>query len=488
VTYALPLPLDADETEFRDAARRALANKLEPADVLFLDDGSAALFEAMPRVAVGAAMTAPRGYVGLLRDAICHRASNRFAWLYEVLWRLKHGEPDLLGRASDPAIATLALYVKAVRRDIHKMHAFVRFRKKQTEHGELYFAWFEPDHFILRRATPFFGNRYASMRWTIATPIGTAAWNGREVVYGPPVPKPKSLEDEVLDGLWSTYYRTIFNPARVKTAAMTREMPRRYWKNMPETSLIPELVEGAQKRVAAMDRDADAAPRFAAKARPVVHEAFPAADALSELERQAASCTACPLHRHATQTVFGEGPSDARIVFVGEQPGDMEDLAGRPFVGPAGEVFNRALSDAGIDRNTVYVTNAVKHFKFEPRGKRRLHSKPNAAEVKICHPWLKQELSAIEPKVIVAMGATAALSLMGRSVSVTSGRGKEIDWPSGRRGFITVHPSYLLRLPDEAAKAVEYQKFVADLKLVAQLARVGCDSDGSGSMDATIGR
>jgi uracil-DNA glycosylase family protein len=193
-------------------------------------------------------------------------------------------------------------------------------------------------------------------------------------------------------------------------------------------------------------------------------------ESLSRIRAAAARCTACPLYRNATQTVFGEGQARARLVLVGEQPGDQEDLAGKPFVGPAGKLLDRALADAGIDRASVYITNAVKHFKFTPRGKRRLHSKPNAAEIKACHPWLARELDATAPAIVVALGGTAAQSLSGKGVAITKLRGREIQWADGRRGFATVHPSYLLRIPDAASKAREYRKFVADLKQAAKLA------------------
>src|SRR5690348_6547065 len=193
---------------------------------------------------------------------------------------------------------------------------------------------------------------------------------------------------------------------------------------------------------------------------------------LASLRKEAAACTRCALYRHATQTVFGEGPADAELVFVGEQPGDQEDVAGKPFVGPAGKVLDRALEDAGIERTKVYITNAVKHFKFAPRGKRRIHSKPNAAEIKICHQWIARELSAIEPDVVVAMGATAAQSLMGKGMPIGKNRGRELTWADGRHGIITVHPSYLLRIPDAESQAREYKAFVRDLKLAAKLAAV----------------
>ena len=195
-----------------------------------------------------------------------------------------------------------------------------------------------------------------------------------------------------------------------------------------------------------------------------------ATDSLEHLRREAASCRACPLWKNATQTVFGEGPSDAQIMLVGEQPGDREDLAGRPFVGPAGLLLNRALADAGVDRARVYVTNAVKHFKFEPRGKRRLHKRPNAGEIKVCSTrWLLGEIEAVAPQLIVALGATAAQSLAGRPVPVQSNRGEVLELASGLRVLITVHPSALLRLRDEKDKREAYDAFVQDLRSIAQI-------------------
>ena len=193
------------------------------------------------------------------------------------------------------------------------------------------------------------------------------------------------------------------------------------------------------------------------------------AAALGALRREAAACTRCLLYRRATQTVFGEGPADADFILVGEAPGDQEDIAGKPFVGPAGKVLDRALEDAGIERAKVYVTNAVKHFKFEPRGKRRIHAKPNASEIEACRWWIEREFAAIKPNFVVALGATAAQALSGSAVTISRSRGRETAL-LGVRGLITVHPSYLLRLPDERSKKTEYEKFVADLKLAKRLA------------------
>src|SRR6187431_2730443 len=189
---------------------------------------------------------------------------------------------------------------------------------------------------------------------------------------------------------------------------------------------------------------------------------------LPRLREAAAGCRACRLWRDATQTVFGEGGSGARVMFVGEQPGDQEDLQGKPFVGPAGQLFDRALAEAGIDRLRVYVTNAVKHFKFEPRGKRRIHQKPNNNEIEACNWWLENELHLLKPQLTVALGATAARALTGRDTTISRSRGRLLPLRDGIEGFITVHPSFLLRLPDAASKEREYANFVADLKLVAK--------------------
>jgi uracil-DNA glycosylase len=190
---------------------------------------------------------------------------------------------------------------------------------------------------------------------------------------------------------------------------------------------------------------------------------------LRTLRQEAAVCHACPLWKDATQTVFGEGPEHAPIMLVGEQPGDKEDLAGKPFVGPAGQILDRALEEAGIDRQKVYVTNAVKHFKFVPRGKIRLHQKPNTSEIKACRPWYERELAAIKPELVVAMGATAAQSVFGKITPINKNRGRLIELDDGIKTLVTVHPSYLLRPPDAEAKAQEYQRFVEDLKIAAAL-------------------
>ena len=193
-----------------------------------------------------------------------------------------------------------------------------------------------------------------------------------------------------------------------------------------------------------------------------------AGKSLSSLRAEAADCRACPLWKNATQTVFGEGPDDAEVMLVGEQPGDKEDLAGRPFVGPAGQILDRALQEAGIERAKVYVTNAVKHFKFTPRGKSRLHQKPNTAEIKACRRWFEAERGIIRPRLIVALGATGAYQVFGRAMPIGKSRGRLLPLDDEAKGLVTVHPSFILRLREEDERRAEYARLVADLRLVEE--------------------
>jgi probable DNA metabolism protein len=467
--------LSADVAPFRDAARRALRLELPPEAVCFsMGESPGFLLDLadLPDGPRDQAMTVPAGYMNLLKIAICHRAPDRCDLLYAVLWRLKHGEPCLLSRASDPTIAKLENYAKAVRRDIHKTHAFVRFTERDEDDGPVHVAFFSPKHYTIRRAARFFVNRFAQMRWRIETPIGTAAWDTKRLTFSDGIAAPRHQEAPPDDDLWQTYYRTTFNPARLRIQAMRSEMPKYYWRHMPEATQIKNMIRKATAREQAMIAAAPSeVPRFAHAVEQRLSAnvsngmKFAASTPLDVLHDEADACTRCPLYADATQTVFGEGPADARLMLVGEQPGDQEDLAGRPFVGPAGQVLDQALKDAGIARADCYVTNAVKHFKYEPRGKRRIHKKPNAGEVTACRWWLEAEAKAVRPRLIVALGATAALSLFSKPVLVTKARGRFLESPLGRV-LVTVHPSYLLRLPPQE-KASEHTRFVADLTKAA---------------------
>ncbi|MDX1098268.1 UdgX family uracil-DNA binding protein [Sinorhizobium medicae] len=208
-------------------------------------------------------------------------------------------------------------------------------------------------------------------------------------------------------------------------------------------------------------------PRESAKLGPALAGEHAEAPTIASLRREAEGCERCDLYKNATQLVFGEGPTDARVVLVGEQPGDREDLAGRPFVGPAGRLLDECMHEAAIDRSECYLTNAVKHFKFEPRGKRRLHSRPNAGEVQACAWWLGAEIDELRPEIVVALGATALMSLLGRGVGVTKNRGQFVPAPGGFSVLVTIHPSYLLRIRGRGDPEAERARFVDDLAKVA---------------------
>jgi DNA polymerase len=466
VTLHDPISLD----EFRTAARGLIAAHIAPAAV-FWETGSARELFGNADIPCGtAAFTVPAAYVPLAEAVLCHTDAERHALLYEALWRITHGERELLDVASDPLVHRLRLMEKAVRRDTHKMTAFVRFRQMVTDGEEHYVAWFEPAHHILRRGARFFVDRFAAMRWSILTPEASLHWDGKELTFGGGVSRSQQPREDALEDWWKSYYRATFNPARANPSMMRQEMPKKYWRNLPEAALIPELLAAAGTRT---ERMVTARPTTARRARkaPVVQEPMERPlDSIAQLRKAAESCERCPLYKHATQTVFGEGPAHAPVVFVGEQPGDQEDLQGKPFVGPAGKMLDRALEEAGVNRKQIYVTNAVKHFKFEPRGKKRIHAKPNAGEIDRCKWWLGHELTLIRPKLAVALGATAARALLGRATTISRVRGEflELADHEGTEVFVTVHPSSLLRAPDEETRAREYARFVADMKAIAR--------------------
>ena len=455
------------------AARRALSDGVEPGVIHWqeLDDAQPALgmFEEQDERPAAAATPhrVPRAFLDLARRVACHRDPQRWALLYRALFRLTHGEGHLLEIAVDPDIHLLQEMDKAIRRDVHKMRAFVRFRAVTAEDGGTwYVAWFEPAHHVVELNAPFFTDRFASMRWSILTPDRCVHWDGSALHFTAGLTRAEAPDTDAVESLWRQYYANIFNPARVKTHAMQKEMPKRYWKNLPEAGLIPTLIRQAPTRVETMIARSDAQQPPDAAWQPAQP---PSTDDLGVLGEAAAGCTACPLYKSATQTVFGEGPSGAEVVFVGEQPGDAEDRGGRPFIGPAGKLLDRALAEAGIDRSQVYVTNAVKHFKWEPRGKLRLHQKPGARDIAACRPWLVAELGLLRPRVLVALGGTAAQTLLGAGVRVLQDRGKLLASDFCPQTIVTVHPSSLLRARDEAARAEAYALFLDDLRFIGSV-------------------
>jgi DNA polymerase len=453
------------------AARRALANIIPPEEIAWEELDSAQpglpLFDEHMDEEPGDVQRfrVPRAFVEIAQRVACHRDPARWALLYRVLWRLTHGEHRLLEVVVDPDVFELNRMDKEVRHDVHKMRAFVRFRAVDYDGGRWYAAWFEPEHHILERNAPFFRDRYANMHWSILTPERSAHWDGEHLTFTGGVPKSEVPKDEPMEKLWTAYYGSIFNPARVKTKMMLKEMPRRYWKNLPETEVIPALLNEAPRRVEKM---LEASAKRSTKPGEYSVAEPPETDSLKKLQEAACACKACPLWKNATQTVFGEGPRDAKMVLLGEQPGDMEDLSGHPFVGPAGKLLDKALEEAGIERGEVYVTNAVKHFKWEPRGKRRIHQKPSGRDIAACRPWFEAEMRSLNPRVLVCLGATATQTVFGSSVKVTKDRGELMASDFAPKTVVTYHPSALLRAPDEATREEHYAQFVHDLKLAVK--------------------
>ena len=441
-----------DFTSWRTAARNLLVRDVAPDQVLW----SPGLFtEPLDERSSAATAHVPQEFLHAARMAALHRDPQRWALLYRILYRITHGERNLLKIDIDDDVRALTLMHKAVGRDVHKMRAFVRFRRVIGSHPEQFVAWHKPDHYITQANAPWFAARFAAMRWSILTPDCSVYWDLQELTFGPGIPRSEAPSEDGLEDLWRDYYASVFNPARVKIKAMKAEMPLRHWATLPETQIIPNLLAQADSRVIDMSKSQKSS------ALPFV----PATENLDELRAAAPDCRGCDLYQHATQVVFGEGPRDSKVVMIGEQPGDEEDTKGHPFIGPAGRLLSKAMQETGLDREKIYVTNAVKHFKFTQQGKRRIHAKPTGIEISACRPWLEAELGSIKPELIVCLGATAAQSLMGREFRITNDRGKFFPHRWAKELVATIHPSAILRAMDRQEE--EYQHFLQDLRLIA---------------------
>jgi uracil-DNA glycosylase len=469
-----------DVAGFRAAARRLLAHGVAPAQVTWQVAGAleSDLFAepAEPATNISDAAAAPvklpAFFVELCERAALHSDPHRHGLLYRLAWRLMH-DFALRHDPLDAGRQQAELMARAVRRDMHKMTAFVRFRPlaepTQDNSGVMHVAWFEPVHHIVEATAPFFARRFAQMRWAILTPGRSVRWDGRQLTFGLGARREDAPSADAAEQLWLTYYQNIFNPARLKLAMMQKEMPRRYWKNLPESTLIQPLTQASAQRTGQMIEQAASTP---AKRRPAASRALrlqpvqPAAQeahTLAALREATERCRACPIGEFATQAVNGEGPQGARLMLVGEQPGDQEDLRGRPFVGPAGQLLERAFAQLGWSRNAVYLTNAVKHFKFELRGKQRIHKTPAQQEAAICLDWLEREIALIQPKAVIALGATAACSLLGRAVSVMAERGRWLLRDDGLPVLITLHPAALLG-GDRSGLEAAFEAWLGDLR------------------------
>jgi probable DNA metabolism protein len=444
--------LKNDFSSWRDEARDLLSGGVPPAEVQWEIGSMPGLF----RGSVGRlskplpSASVPRRFLLGAERVACHKDEGKWDLLYRLLWRICHGERNLLEVPADPETHRFLRMERAVERDLQKMKAFVRFRKVILEGEEQFLAFHTPEHHVLKLAAPFFARRYADAAWGILTPYESAFWDTRSLRYGRGAGIYDFPSVEELEELWREFRtRDFSHPAPYDPAPPEFHVPT-----------PPERAEGGRSKVVSIvGRERGRSPRGEAKPDRI--------PSLGELQRSAEGCTNCPLFRVGGQAVFGDGPKDASVVFVGEQPGEEEEKRGKPFVGPAGRLLFQALVDAGLDRSETYVTNAVKHFKWVPKGKRRIHQKPNGAEITACRHWLAGELRAIRPKLIVCLGATAAQSVLGRTVHLSTERGSFVSTPFGI-ALLTVHPSALLRIPDPAGQERAYRELVNDLERVRE--------------------
>ncbi|MBO9670054.1 MAG: UdgX family uracil-DNA binding protein [Sphingobium sp.] len=463
-----------DFDDWRNKARAFLGDDIPPEQIVWsmANDAAPDLFatDAVQFFRTGHhAPTISRDLLDLLRTALLHREPSRFALAYRLLWRMQ-SDRGIAGDPSDPDVIAIRALAKGVRRDIHKMHAFLRFRKVGDAGGrEQFAAWFEPEHHITRAVAGFFRDRFTSVDWLIVTPEASIGWDGIALREGPGGQRGDVPDADAVEAEWRTYYASIFNPARLKTHAMKKEMPLKYWHNLPEADLIPALVRNAETRVSTMiDLPHDL--ELPAMARTGPNDMHADYGSLDALYRALCEEDVAPSPGFSERIVLGEGPAHAAIMLVGEQPGDQEDQLDRPFVGPAGKLLDDCLTDAKISRADSFLTNAVKRFKFSPRGKRRLHQTPTAGDVTHYRWWLEQEVRLVNPSVVVALGATALHALSGRKQTLGPVRGQLLPWEN-RLLLPTVHPSFLLRLRDEQGRAIEREKFVRDLRKAAETAR-----------------
>ncbi len=467
---------ETDFAGFRAQARVLLARRVAPEDVHWATGaGNDDLFSDQPQAepvpATAPALTVPSAFIALAETVALHRDPQRFALLYRLLWRLSH-EATLRHDPLDADMLLARQMAHAVRHDIHKMRAFLRFREVPDEDapgGVRHVAWFEPEHHIVEANAPWFMRRFTQMHWAILTSERCVAWDGKQLQFRAGARRDEAPPADAGEQLWLTYYQSIFNPARLKLAMMRKEMPRKYWHNLPEAVLIDGLAAKAQERSGVMiEQPATQPQRRVTKLErampPVIADA--PIETLDQLRIATQRCRACPIGALATQAVPGAGPLRPALMLVGEQPGDQEDLRGRAFVGPAGELLARAMARAGIDRSSIYLTNAVKHFKFELRGKRRIHKTPTQAEALACSRWLEEEIALVQPGALLALGATAARSLLERPVAITRERGQWHQRADGLPVFVTWHPSALLRMEPSAQEAA-FATFSEDLRQAA---------------------
>ena len=403
----------------------------------------------------------PGEFLAKAKLVYAFRGEDTPAFLYRVLWRSVYEEPHLLKITIDEDVKDFESRYHSVHRDMHKMKAFVRFREVEDR----FIAWHGPDHRIIRLVAPFFAERFNGMNWSILTEDECAHWDQKALTFSEGLPQSGAPTHDANEQLWKTYYQSIFNPARIKLKAMNKEFPVRYWRSLPEAGAISDLLRAAPERLQRFYEasQVETAEKWipSAKEIPITHQ---------RLREALPQCRACGICERATQPVIGEGPIGAEIVFVGEQPGEEEDRSGHPFIGPAGQVLNQALEQIGLNRAELYLTNAVKAYKWtEKEGLGKIHRGSSPQEIAACNPWLKAELALAKPKIIVGLGRSAAQALLGKSVLMRDVRGQIFSTPYCSQTLIVPHPSFILRMPDRNAQQAEFDQWVGELRQIREL-------------------
>lgn len=382
----------------------------------------------------------PLDFLRLAEKVAYARDEDRWDLLYRLLYRLQFENRDLMNIDVDPDVYRALNLAHAVRRDIHKMHAFVRFKKKVKNCEDIYVAWHQPEHLIVQLAAPFFVRRFGDKPWAIFTPDESAHWDLKNLSFAPGLPQREFQDEDYWDEIWKTYYKSIFNPARIKIKMMKSEMPPKYWSSMPETSLIQTLVREAPQRLQQM----------ALNHNNVAY--VPESNSLEEIHGALKSCRACPLYKKNEElqpAVCGLGHINAKIMIVEDKPSQC------------GEILDQVLEQNNIPKEKLFLTNAVKHRKI---------SKPTGSEIHACKPWLEAEIKYIKPKIIVVLGSTAALAILGRLPTISKERGKIIRGSAFAEVIIlSWSPSNISQISDKKEASLRLQQLNEDFNLVKKI-------------------
>jgi DNA polymerase len=437
---------------WRKNARTLLEDKIHFTDVIWETSTAGSLFDLMPTAGreKSSLIKIPREFIKDAEFVSAYNDNSTWSLLYRLLYRIAFEQKNLMDNPLDNDVLDFHRRMKLVGRDLHKMHAFVRFKEIKHNDESIYMAWHRPDHRILKLAAPFFTDRFNGMNWVIFTEDESMSWINNELSFGPGISQKEAEAYDETEELWKTYYASTFNPARLKVKMMKSELPVRHWATLPEAELIDGLIKEAPYMV---DRFIETQRTSAVASIPVN------VSSLSELRTALPNCSACTICSKATAPVMGEGPINVDIVFVGEQPGLEEDISGSPFIGPAGRLLMEALDRADIKRDDVYLTNAVKAFKWKDLDGFKKHVNPSSFEISACRPWVRAELEMIRPKILVCLGASAAQSVFGKVMKVHESGGKVFQTSLCDYTIILPHPSAILRTQDP----LMLEQFTADI-------------------------